>query len=188
MKKDQLKIAILSVHSCPIGNLGAKDTGGMSVYIRELSHELGKQGHQVDIYPRIHDPKDKLVYDIGCNSRLIHLDAGSDRDHRVIADKGAVFGIFHHQGYDGHDGPKRRYRQPAQRCPRAVVGRNVGGLLCHFLLLFVDCVAIYRTVPRILQEIPDFAKCVPRRSVLPSDIKQRDRRASPGRNRGYLSR
>ncbi|MFC2045104.1 glycosyltransferase [Chloroflexota bacterium] len=80
MTDSQLRIAMLSVHSCPIGNLGAKDTGGMSVYIRELSHELGKQGHQVDIYTRIHDPKDRQVYDIGCNARLIHLDAGGDRE------------------------------------------------------------------------------------------------------------
>ncbi|GAH64222.1 unnamed protein product, partial [marine sediment metagenome] len=51
-------IAMVSAHSCPIGNLGAKDTGGMSVYIRELAHELGKQGHLVDVYTRAHDPRD----------------------------------------------------------------------------------------------------------------------------------
>jgi len=38
----QLKIAMLSVHSCPLGLLGGRDTGGMNVYIRELAQELGK--------------------------------------------------------------------------------------------------------------------------------------------------
>ena len=42
MPASQLRIAMLSAHSCPVGNLGAKDTGGMSVYIVELARELGK--------------------------------------------------------------------------------------------------------------------------------------------------
>jgi D-inositol-3-phosphate glycosyltransferase len=74
----QLRIAMLSAHSCPVGKLGAKDTGGMSVYIRELAHELGKQGHSVDIYTRVHDPNDHQIYLLGQNARLIHLPAGRD--------------------------------------------------------------------------------------------------------------
>ena len=50
MPASQLRIAMLSAHSCPVGQLGAKDTGGMSVYIVELARELGKQGHLVDVY------------------------------------------------------------------------------------------------------------------------------------------
>jgi D-inositol-3-phosphate glycosyltransferase len=49
MLAEKLRIAMLSAHSCPVGKLGARDTGGMSVYIRELSRELGKLGHSVDI-------------------------------------------------------------------------------------------------------------------------------------------
>ena len=40
-----LHLAMFSVHSCPVGELGTKDTGGMNVYIRELACELGKRGH-----------------------------------------------------------------------------------------------------------------------------------------------
>lgn len=69
---------MLSAHSCPVGRLGAKDTGGMSVYVLELARELGKQGHLVDIYTRVHDPQDKLIYELGTNARLIHLKAGED--------------------------------------------------------------------------------------------------------------
>ena len=71
---------MLSAHSCPVGNLGAKDTGGMSVYIRELARELGKQGHLVDIYTRVHDPKDPQIVDLGHSVRLIHLRAGDDEE------------------------------------------------------------------------------------------------------------
>ena len=44
MNSSQLRIAMLSVHSSPLGELGTKDTGGMSVYIRELARELGQTG------------------------------------------------------------------------------------------------------------------------------------------------
>jgi len=76
MIASQPRIAMLSVHSCPVGNLGARDTGGMNVYIRELVSELGKQGHVVDIYTRVHDPRDPQIVDLGPRARLIHLRAG----------------------------------------------------------------------------------------------------------------
>ncbi len=85
MLASQLRIAMLSVHSCPVGNLGAKDTGGMSVYIREIARELGKQGHLVDIYTRVHDPGDPQVINLGQNARLIHLTAGEDDEISKLA-------------------------------------------------------------------------------------------------------
>lgn len=78
MFQKSLKICILSVHSCPLGNLGAKDTGGMSVYIRELARELGQQGHLVDIYTRVHVLGEPEIIEMGHNVRLIHLYAGED--------------------------------------------------------------------------------------------------------------
>ena len=85
MAFSQLRIAMLSVHSCPVGNLGAKDTGGMSVYIRELAFELGRQGLLVDIYTRVHDPKDSQIIKLGQGARLIHLRAGDDHDIHKLA-------------------------------------------------------------------------------------------------------
>jgi D-inositol-3-phosphate glycosyltransferase len=73
---DQLKIAMLSVHSCPVGRVGSKDTGGMSVYIRELARELGRRGHAVDIYTRAHDSSEPQIVALGENARVIHLQAG----------------------------------------------------------------------------------------------------------------
>lgn len=72
-----LRIAMLSIHSSPIGSLGTLDTGGMSVYVRELAQCLGAAGHQVDIYtyaPGRH--RDVALYP---GVRLIHLsDPGSE--------------------------------------------------------------------------------------------------------------
>jgi D-inositol-3-phosphate glycosyltransferase len=78
MSQSRLKIAMLAAHSCPVGELGAKDTGGMSVYIREVGRELSKQGHIVDVYTRVHDPNDPIVDDLGEGARLIHVKAGQE--------------------------------------------------------------------------------------------------------------
>ncbi|TET41248.1 MAG: glycosyltransferase family 1 protein [Dehalococcoidia bacterium] len=85
MPVSQLRIAMLSAHSCPVGKLGTKDTGGMSVYIREIAYELGKQGHLVDIYTRVHDPEDRQIYELNQNARLIHLKAGEDEEIHKLA-------------------------------------------------------------------------------------------------------
>jgi D-inositol-3-phosphate glycosyltransferase len=85
MPVNRLRIAMLSAHSCPVGKLGTKDTGGMSVYIREIACELGQQGHSVDIYTRVHDPKDREIYELSQNVRLIHLRAGRDEEIHKLA-------------------------------------------------------------------------------------------------------
>lgn len=81
----QLKIAMLSVHSCPLGKLGGENTGGMSVYIRELCRELGRQGHLVDIYTRAHEPIHDQIVELGKNARLIHLRAGQEEEIEKLA-------------------------------------------------------------------------------------------------------
>ena len=78
LKIEKLKIAMLSVHSSPVGELGAKDTGGMSVYVREVARELGNRGHLVDIYTRLNGPGQKQIAQLYDNVRLIHLNAGDN--------------------------------------------------------------------------------------------------------------
>jgi D-inositol-3-phosphate glycosyltransferase len=74
-----LKIAMFSIHSSPLGKLGTQDTGGMSVYIRELAKELGKQGHHIDIYTKDSDANLPQCLDLDNHVRLIHLSmANSD--------------------------------------------------------------------------------------------------------------
>ncbi len=71
-----LRLALLIFHSCPAGRLGEKDTGGMNVYVRQLARELGRRGHQVDLYTRRHHADEPQIIDIGYGARVIHLDAG----------------------------------------------------------------------------------------------------------------
>lgn len=70
------RIAMLSVHSSPAGYLGTKDTGGMSVYIRELARELGKRGHSVDIFTRSQGFSSGEILEISHGVRVIYLKAG----------------------------------------------------------------------------------------------------------------
>jgi D-inositol-3-phosphate glycosyltransferase len=79
----ELKIAMLSIHSCPLGKVGEENTGGMSIYIRELGRELGRRGHLVDVYTRIHDPIHDQVVELGENARLIHFKAGEEETHKL---------------------------------------------------------------------------------------------------------
>jgi D-inositol-3-phosphate glycosyltransferase len=81
----QLKIAMISLHSCPLGKLGGRDTGGMNVYIQEMAQELGRRGHTVDIYTRAHQPKHKQVVKLGDTIRLIHIETGGDEEVPKIA-------------------------------------------------------------------------------------------------------
>ncbi len=72
-----LNIAMLSIHSSPIGDLGTQNTGGMSVYVRETAKELGKIGHHVDIFTQHHAGNHETVFYLYDNVRLIRLSGGS---------------------------------------------------------------------------------------------------------------
>jgi len=43
-------IAVISVHTSPLARPGTRDSGGMNVYIRELSREMGRRAHSMDIF------------------------------------------------------------------------------------------------------------------------------------------
>ncbi|MBC7264161.1 MAG: glycosyltransferase [Chloroflexi bacterium] len=82
------RIAMLSVHTCPLAALGGKETGGMNVYVRELSRHLGPRGFSVDIYTRSQNPDLPKVRQLWPNVRVIHLPAGPERpyDRRLVYD------------------------------------------------------------------------------------------------------
>ncbi|MGB9299262.1 MAG: glycosyltransferase, partial [Anaerolineae bacterium] len=72
------RLAMLSVHTCPKAALGGKETGGMNVYVRDLSRELGRRGFIVDVFTRSQDPDAPRIVDLGPNARVIHLKAGPE--------------------------------------------------------------------------------------------------------------
>jgi D-inositol-3-phosphate glycosyltransferase len=72
-----MRIAMLSFHTCPLATLGGKDTGGMNVYVRDLSRELGRRGIGLDVFTRSQDEHQPHVKeDLGFGNRVIHIPAG----------------------------------------------------------------------------------------------------------------
>ncbi len=72
-----MRIAMLSYHTCPLATLGGKDTGGMNVYVRDLSRELGRRGIGLDVFTRSQDEHQPHVKeDLGFGNRVIHIPAG----------------------------------------------------------------------------------------------------------------
>lgn len=74
-----LRIAMLSIHSSPLGPLGTRDTGGMSVYVRELAQWLGRMGHGVDIFTCMRTDAADLL-ELHPNVRMIQLAPGAGTD------------------------------------------------------------------------------------------------------------
>jgi D-inositol-3-phosphate glycosyltransferase len=95
-----LRIAMLCLHSSPFGELGTGDTGGMSVYVRELSQELGRAGHRVDIYTCADSETRGNRLFLSENVHLIHLDTGNGRPVTKDALYGHLPGVF--QSLDTH--------------------------------------------------------------------------------------
>lgn len=74
-----MRIAMLSYHTCPLATLGGKDTGGMNVYVRDLTRELGRQGIHVDVFTRSQDEHvPHIVHELGYGNRVVHIPAGPE--------------------------------------------------------------------------------------------------------------
>jgi D-inositol-3-phosphate glycosyltransferase len=70
---------MLSVHTCPLAALGGKETGGMNVYVRDLSLALSRQGHTVDIYTRSQDTcAPRISHELDTGARVFHVTAGPE--------------------------------------------------------------------------------------------------------------
>lgn len=71
------RVAMLSVHTGPLAQLGGSKTGGMNVYVRELSRALGRRDVLVDVFTRAgEDEEPRIRTDLGQNVRVIYVPAG----------------------------------------------------------------------------------------------------------------
>ena len=50
----QRRVALISFHACPLASPGEGKSGGMNVYVSQLSRSLNKLGIEVDIFTRDH--------------------------------------------------------------------------------------------------------------------------------------
>ena len=74
-----MRVAMLSYHTCPLATLGGKDTGGMNVYVRELTRHLGALGVHVDVFTRSQDEHvPHVLHDLGYGNRVVHVPAGPE--------------------------------------------------------------------------------------------------------------
>lgn len=74
------RVAMLSIHTCPLAMLGGKKTGGMNVYVRDFGRELGCFGVQVDVFTRSQDDcQPRIKHELGPGGRVIHVPAGPEK-------------------------------------------------------------------------------------------------------------
>jgi D-inositol-3-phosphate glycosyltransferase len=70
---------MISYHTCPLATLGGKDTGGMNVYVRELTRQLGQMGIHVDVFTRSQDDHvPHVLHELGYGNRVVHVPAGPE--------------------------------------------------------------------------------------------------------------
>lgn len=138
-----LSIAMLSIHSSPMGKLGTHNTGGMSVYVRELARELGLAGHRVDIFTRRTDEGSPEVIHLAPTVRLIRLDIARGRrvskaglfDHAEETfaaiesfrnRQSCAYDLIHsHYWISGHVG---RLARRSWRCPHVITFHTLAAL------------------------------------------------------------
>ncbi len=108
-----MNVAMISYHTCPLATLGGKDTGGMNVYVRDLTLELGRMGIHVDVFTRSQDEHvPHVLHDLGYGNRVVHVPAGPETPlprqelagyipefvrgiERFVEDKGLHYDIIH---------------------------------------------------------------------------------------------
>lgn len=67
---------MVSYHTCPLASEEGKETGGMNVYVLELSRKLAALGHTVDVFTRSQDVENPPIVQVMENFRVIHIPAG----------------------------------------------------------------------------------------------------------------
>ncbi len=70
------RIAMISVHECPLASSEGKERGGINVYVFELSKALSKLGWSIDIYTRVQDDTNPRVVQVSESIRVIHVPCG----------------------------------------------------------------------------------------------------------------
>ena len=108
-----MNVAMLSYHTCPLATLGGKDTGGMNVYVAELTRHLGQMGIHVDVFTRSQDEHvPHVIHSLGYGNRVVHIPAGpehplpkkelaeyiptfADEVDRFARDKGIQYDLIH---------------------------------------------------------------------------------------------
>jgi D-inositol-3-phosphate glycosyltransferase len=71
------RLAVLSLHTSPLAQPGAGDSGGMNVYVRELVSALAQAGVTSDVYTRRWADDLPDVVEVEPGFRVVHVPAGA---------------------------------------------------------------------------------------------------------------
>jgi D-inositol-3-phosphate glycosyltransferase len=124
------RVAMISFHTCPLAQQEGKETGGMNVYVYELSRQLSKQGIAVDVFTRSQDAHIAHVVRVDPLFRVIHLPAGPESPvpkkqliqylpefvenyHQFVTERGLEYDVMHcHYYLSGLIGMEIQRRTP----------------------------------------------------------------------------
>jgi D-inositol-3-phosphate glycosyltransferase len=106
------RVAMISFHTCPLAAQEGKETGGMNIYVLELSKELARRGIYVDAFTRSQDTDQPHVVQVNPFFRVIHVLAGPESPvpkkqlisylpefienyHHFVAEQGIQYDLLH---------------------------------------------------------------------------------------------
>ncbi|MEX2431150.1 MAG: D-inositol-3-phosphate glycosyltransferase, partial [Dehalococcoidia bacterium] len=69
------RIAMLSLHGCPMALPGMRLAGGMNMYLKRIAPLVAAQGVCVDVFTRSHYPGGQEIVELGPRARVVHLPA-----------------------------------------------------------------------------------------------------------------
>jgi len=72
------RVSMISFHTCPLASQEGKETGGMNVYVLELSKQLSRMGIAVDAFTRSQDDQQPYIVQVNPLFRVIHIPAGPE--------------------------------------------------------------------------------------------------------------
>lgn len=70
------RLAVLSLHTSPLAQPGSGDSGGMNVYVRELTSALAQAGVECTTFTRATSARQAPVVHVEPNHRVVHVPAG----------------------------------------------------------------------------------------------------------------
>lgn len=71
-----MRVALISMHTCPLASPGAGNAGGMNVYVRRMAAELAALGVPTDVFTREHPGEHCPVEALAEGARVVHVPAG----------------------------------------------------------------------------------------------------------------
>lgn len=139
-------VAVLSMHTSPLAQPGVGDSGGMNVYVRELSTSLAQAGVDVTVYVRRdnRDLPERVSVEPGL--QVVHIDAGPpEADKEMLPDLIDEFaqGVARHQVINPSDVMHANYWLSAE------AGRQLKGILD------VPLVSTFHTLARVKAQFGD---------------------------------